>query len=277
MCKQFILASAGVIAMTGSTFAADLAPPPPPPPPFTWSGVYLGGQIGYAWGKDNVSWSGTDANTLDIVGGSFGEGPQGVIGGAHLGYNIQPNPWFVAGIEASVDGTSLRKTVVVPLADIAGGTFGSMTATSNAGVQGSVRGRLGIAFDRALLYGTGGVAITSFNTSYFDTTGFFTGVPGTNATISNTRAGFTFGGGIEYAVTDNWSVRAEYRYSNFGHTSDYPFANPNAFVLPPGGYVVAQHYLNESQVQVGFSYRFDMMVPPPPPPAVPPAQPVVTK
>jgi len=100
-----------------------------------------------------------------------------------------------------VDGTSLRKTVVVPLADIAGGTFGSMTATSNAGVQGSVRGRLGIAFDRALLYGTGGVAITSFNTSYFDTTGFFTGVPGTNATISNTRAGFTFGGGIEYAVT----------------------------------------------------------------------------
>jgi outer membrane immunogenic protein len=152
-----------------------------------------------------------------------------------------------------------------------------MTATSNAGVQGSVRGRLGIAFDRALLYGTGGVAITSFNTSYFDTTGFFTGVPGTNATISNTRAGFTFGGGIEYAITDYWSVRAEYRYSNFGHTSDYPFANPNNFVLPAGGYVVAQHYLNESQVQVGFSYRFDMMVPPPPPPPVPPAQPVVTK
>ena len=75
MCKQFLLASVGVIAMTGSAFAADLAPPPPPPPPFTWSGVYLGGQIGYAWGKDNVSWSGTDANTLNIVGGSFGEGP----------------------------------------------------------------------------------------------------------------------------------------------------------------------------------------------------------
>jgi len=277
MCKQFIIALVGVIALAGSAFAADLAPPPPPVPVFTWSGVYLGGQIGYAWGKDNVSWSGTDASTLDVVGGSFGDGPQGVIGGAHLGYNIQPNPWFVAGIEASVDGTSLRKTVVVPLADIAGGTFGSMTASSNAGVQGSVRGRLGIAFDRALLYGTDGVAITSFNTSYFDTTGFFTGVPGTNATISNTRAGFTFGGGIEYAVTDYWSVRAEYRYSNFGHTSDYPFANPNAFVLPAGGYVVAQHYLNESQVQVGFSYRFDMMVPPPPPLAVPPAQPVVTK
>jgi len=272
MCKQFLLASAGAIALAGSAFAAEPAPVPPPPVPvFTWSGVYLGGQIGYAWGKDNVSWSGTDANTLNVVGGSFWEGQQGVIGGARVGYNIQPNSWFVAGIEGSVDGTSLSKNVAVPLADFAGDTFGSMTASSNAAVQGSVRGRLGIAWDRFLLFGTGGVAVTSFNSTYIDTTGFFTGVPGTNATISNTRAGFTFGGGIEYAITDYWSVQAEYRHSNFGHISDYPFANPNNFVLPAGGYVVAQHYLTEDQVQVGFAYRFDMMVPPPPPPAVPPA------
>ena len=285
MCKQFLLASVGAIALAGSAFAADLAPPPPPPPPFTWSGVYLGGQIGYAWGKDNVSWSGT-ANDLDLAGGKFGEGPQGVIGGAHLGWNIQPNHWFVFGIEASVDGAGLNKSVVVPMADFAQDTFGSLTASAKAGVQGSVRGRLGIAFDRLLLYGTGGVAVTSYNTSYYDTTGFFTGFPGTNDTISVTRAGFTAGGGIEYAITDNWSVRAEYRYSNFGHVTDYPFSNPNAFVsfnqnapipAPAGGFVVARHNPDQSQVQVGFSYRFDMMVPPPPPPAVPPAQPVVTK
>ncbi|MFZ0495829.1 MAG: outer membrane protein [Methylocella sp.] len=273
MCHQFFLASVGAIAITGSAFAAEPAPLPPPVPVFTWSGVYLGGQIGYAWGNDNVSWSGT-ANDLDLAGGSFGEGPQGVIGGAHVGWNIQPNSWFVFGIEASVDGTSLRKSVAVPLADFAGDTFGSMTASSNAGVQGSVRGRLGIAFDRVLLYGTGGVAITSINTSYIDTTGFFTGVPGTNATISNTRAGFTAGGGIEYAVTDNWWVRAEYRYSNFGHTTDFPFANPNAIVqLPAGGFFSVPHHLTENQVQVGLSYRFDMMVPGPvvaSGPAVPP-------
>jgi outer membrane immunogenic protein len=282
MCKQFILASVGVIALTGSAFAADLAPPPPPVPVFTWSGVYLGGQIGYAWGKDNVSWSGT-ANDLDLAGGAFGVGPSGVIGGAHLGWNIQPNPWFVFGLEATVDGAGLNKTVVLPMADFAQDTFGSLTSRANASVQGSVRGRLGIAFGRVLLYGTGGVAITSFNTSYFDTTGFFTGFPGTNDTISKTRAGFTAGGGIEYAITDNWSVRAEYRYSNFGHVTDYPFSNPNAlisfnqnaqFPAPAGGFFVAQHYLNESQVQVGFSYRFDMMVPPPP---APPAPPIVTK
>ena len=287
MCKQFLLASAGAIAIAGSAFAAEPAPIPPPPPPFTWSGVYLGGQIGYAWGKDNVSWSGT-ANDLDLAGGKFGEGPQGVIGGAHLGWNIQPNHWFVFGIEASVDGAGLNKSVVVPMADFAQDTFGSLTASAKAGVQGSVRGRLGIAFDRLLLYGTGGVAVTSYNTSYYDTTGFFTGFPGTNDTISVTRAGFTAGGGIEYAITDNWSVRAEYRYSNFGHVTDYPFSNPNAFVsfnqnapfpAPAGGFVVARHNPDQSQVQVGFSYRFDMMVPPPPgsapvPPG-PPAAPVI--
>ncbi|MGO9720191.1 MAG: outer membrane protein [Methylocella sp.] len=287
MCKQFLLASAGAFAIAGSAFAAEPAPIPPPPPPFTWSGVYLGGQIGYAWGKDNVSWSGT-ANDLDLAGGKFGEGPQGVIGGAHLGWNIQPNHWFVFGIEASVDGAGLNKSVVVPMADFAQDTFGSLTASAKAGVQGSVRGRLGIAFDRLLLYGTGGVAVTSYNTSYYDTTGFFTGFPGTNDTISVTRAGFTAGGGIEYAITDNWSVRAEYRYSNFGHVTDYPFSNPNAFVsfnqnapfpAPAGGFVVARHNPDQSQVQVGFSYRFDMMVPPPPgsapvPPG-PPAAPVI--
>jgi outer membrane immunogenic protein len=262
MRKQFVLGTVGAIAITGSAFAAEPAPPPPPVPVFTWSGVYLGGQIGYAWGNDNVSWSGTDS-FLNLASGSFGEGPQGVIGGAHVGWNIQPNnSWFVFGVEASIDGTSLSKSVGVPLADSAG-VNGSLTASANAAVQGSVRGRLGIAFDSVLLYGTGGVAVTNFNTSYVDTTGFFTGVPGTSATISNTRAGFTAGGGIEYAVTNNWSAQAEYRYSNFGHTTDYPFSNPNAVVgLPTGGFFAVPHHLTESQVQVGVNYRFDMMVPP---------------
>ena len=99
-----------------------------------------------------------------------------------------------------MDGTGLSKTVVAPLADIAGGTFGSMTASSNASVQGSVRGRLGIAFDRLLLYGTGGVAITSYNTTYFDHDRILhRRFPAPTTTISITRAGFTAGGGIEYA------------------------------------------------------------------------------
>lgn len=265
-----LLSLATTASLTGSAFAADLTPPPPVPA-FTWSGLYVGAQIGYLWGQDNAPWSGT-ANDLDPAAGSFGLGQQGVIGGAHVGYNLQLNPWFVIGLEASVDGTSASRTVTVPVADFAGDTFGSFTARATAPVQGSVRGRIGVAFDRVLVFGTGGVGITSFNTSDFDRTGFFTGDPTANTTISGTRAGFTAGGGVEYAVTDNWSVRAEYRYTNFGHTTDFPFTNPNNNVLPAGGNFAVSHHLTENQVQVGFSYRFDWTVPPAPPPA-----PMITK
>jgi outer membrane immunogenic protein len=171
----------------------------------------------------------------------------------------------VLGIEGSVDGTSLNHTAQVAVNDIVGDTPGSITATSKADVQGSVRGRIGIAFDRVLIYGTGGVAFTDFYTELGDMTGFFTGVPGTNATFTNTRAGWTAGGGIEYAVTDNWWVRGEYRYSNFGHTTDFPFPGALPF---PDSFVVLQHHLTENQVQAGFSYRLDWTAPQPAVPVV---------
>ena len=262
MSYKVSLACAGALAaaatLSATAFAAEPAPPPPPPPPFTWTGLYIGGQIGYAWGQDPVFWSGT-SNDDETAAGTFGNSPQGVIGGAHVGYNLQYNPWLVLGIEGSVDGTSLRHTAQVAVNDFVGDTPGSITSTSKADVQGSVRGRIGIAFDRVMVYGTGGVAFTGFNTTIVDTTGFFTGAPGTNTTFSDTRAGWTAGAGIEYAITDNWWVRAEYRYSNFGHTTDFPFPG----VLPfPDSFVFLQHHLTENQVQAGFSYRFDWTAPP---------------
>ena len=185
MSKKASMACAGAFAavatIAGSAFAADLAPPPPPAPIFTWTGLYVGGQIGYAFGQDPVSWLGISEDD-ELAGGTFSHTPQGVIGGAHAGYNLQYNQWAVLGLEGSVDGTGLSHTLVVPLNDFVGDTPGSITATSRANVQGSLRGRIGIAFDRALIYGTGGVAVTGFNTTIVDTTGFFTGVPGTNAT-----------------------------------------------------------------------------------------------
>jgi outer membrane immunogenic protein len=262
MSYKASMACAGVIAATatlaGTAFAAEPAPLPPPVPIFTWNGLYVGGQIGYAWGRDPVFWSGI-SNIDVLAAGTFSHTPQGIIGGAHVGYNLQYNQWLVLGLEGSVDGTSLSHTVVVPVNDFVGGTPGNITATSRADVQGSVRGRIGIAFDRVLIYGTGGVAFTGFNTTLVDATGFFTGVPGANAVFTNARAGWTAGGGIEYAVTDNWWVRAEYRYSNFGHTTDFPFAGALPF---EDSFVSLRHHLTENQVQVGFSYRFDWTAPP---------------
>src|SRR5262249_5746930 len=94
----------------------------------------------------------------------------------------------------------------------------------------------------------------------FVSSGFFTGLPGTVATISNTRVGWTAGGGIEYAVTNNWSVRTEYRYSDFGHIAQSPFAGELPFVH---SFVFGQHRLTENQIQAGFGYRFDWIAPPP--------------
>jgi outer membrane immunogenic protein len=261
MSYKASLACAGAFAaaatFAGTAFAAE--PLPPPPPPFTWTGLYIGGQIGYAWAHDNITWAGV-SNDDEQAAGTFHQTPNGVIGGAHVGYNLQYNPWLVFGIEGNVDGTSLSRTAAVAVNDVFGDTPGVLTATSKADVQGSIRGRIGVAFDRLLVYGTGGVAFTGFNTTLVDTTGFFFGAPGTNASFSNTRAGWTAGGGLEYAVTDNWWVRAEYRYSNFGTTSDFPFTG----VLPfPDSFVFLQHHLTENQVQVGFSYRFDWTIPAP--------------
>jgi outer membrane immunogenic protein len=219
MYRKLLLASVAGLALTGSAaFAADLpsrAPPPvylPPVPIFTWTGIYLGGQVGYAWGNNSGGTFVAGDGLGDIFTANFSGSPQGVIGGAHVGYNYQINQW-VLGIEGSVDGTSLSKTVVATGTDLFGATA-LVTAHSNSNIQGSIRGRLGVAWDRALLYATGGVAFAGFNSSITDTSGFLTGIPGTSASFSNTRVGWTVGGGIEYAITNNWSVRGEYRYSN---------------------------------------------------------------
>jgi len=265
MFRKFLLASVGALALTGSAaLAADLpsrAPPPvylPPVPIFTWTGIYLGGQVGYAWGQTHNHFVSSFPGFGVFSDDSFGQNPNGVIGGAHVGYNYQINQW-VLGLEGSVDGTSMKKTVLfAPGAFLAPvGFFGSgLTATTRADIQGSIRGRIGVAWDRALIYGTGGVAFGGFNTSYTFFSPFF--ALGGTSSFSTTRVGWTVGGGIEYAVTNNWSVRAEYRYTDFGRTTYAPFSTVFA---PFGGGFTGHHHFTQNQVQVGFSYKFDTFAP----------------
>jgi outer membrane immunogenic protein len=228
MRRQILLASVGAIAIAGSAFAADLpyrAPPPvylPPPPIFTWTGIYIGGQIGYAWGNGSNNFNGFDpffnGGQGVFLNSSAGGTPNGVIGGGHVGYNYQINQW-VLGLEGTVDGTSLSNTAIAVFPDGA-----TLRANSNADIQGSIRGRVGIAWDRALIYATGGVAF----------------------------------GGIDYAVTNNWSIFAEYRFTNFGSITENNFGQ-----LPVGFTFNGSRQLNQNQVQVGFSYKFDLYTPPP--------------
>jgi outer membrane immunogenic protein len=225
MFRNVLLSSAALIALSGAALAADLpstrAPAAPPPiPVFSWSGLYAGGQIGYAFGDD--------ADTRVIT--SVSTSPSGVLGGAHIGYNFEPAlGGIVLGLEGDVNGSSYTAT-------------SANYYTIKSPVNGSIRARAGFAVDRALFYATGGAAFASFNDSYV-----FSG-----DSSSTTRVGYTVGGGIEYAVTNEWSVRAEYRYNNFGTFTD---------TLPIAGTTVS-HKETENQVLAGFSYKFASPVAP---------------
>jgi outer membrane immunogenic protein len=245
MLRKTLLVSAGTIALVSQAFAADLpssAPPPvyvPPAPIFTWTGFYLGGQVGYAWGTQK-------ADVL-LPNGSIlaSNSAQGVIGGGHVGYNYQVNQW-VLGVEGSVDGTSISKTFTRTVGFAA--PF-DVTYKTEAPIQGSIRGRLGVAWDRVLLYATGGAAFAGVDATYTS--------PFRSVSKSSTRVGWTVGGGIEYAVTNNWSIRAEYRYSDFGSFSTSP---EGVFGTP----VTINRRFTQNQVQGGFTYHFS----PPPAPVV---------
>ena len=260
MRRQLLLASVGAVALAGTAVAADLAPPPPPPVPiYSWTGLYVGAQVGYAWGNDHISALGVGAfggPASLIVTSNFGTSPQGVIGGGHVGYNLQINQWVV-GFEGSFDGTSFSGSSFGPFL---GGPAASLSETTRSDVQGSFRARAGIALDRFLAYVTGGAAFAGLHNNYTDTTGFFTGLPGFAEGISRTRAGWTVGAGLQYALTNNWSVRVEYRYEDFGHYTDTPFVALLQTVPPVvfgGNSLAVQHHLTENQVEVGVSYKFD--------------------
>jgi outer membrane immunogenic protein len=239
MLRRILMASVGVIALTGFAFAADMplkAPPPPMAPAFSWTGLYVGAQVGYAWARDNGSIENPGVPVAILF--PFTVDMTGVIGGGHIGYNMQFNQWVI-GVEGSVDGTDLKSAFTVGVCPLFCGN-----ATTKLGLQSSVRGRVGVAFDRILLYATGGVAFADIKNTY-DTTAFGGGF----ASIDKTHTGWTAGGGLAYAVTNNWSLRAEYRYSDFGSFIDkssvafFPATNLN-------------RHVTESQAQAGVSYKF---------------------
>ena len=246
MRRQFLLASVGAIALAGSAYAADMPSPPPaylpPVPIFSWTGIYVGAQAGYAWGNDSIN-GGIPASGAFFPGNLS---PQGIIGGGHVGYNLQINQW-VAGLEGTVDGSSFSGS----------SSLGSVAASTAENIQGSICIRAGYAYDRFLAYVTGGAAFTSISNNY----SAFVAPGAVSSGITRSRAGWTVGGGLEYALTNNWSVRVEYRYSDFGKYTDYAFGGVTT--VPAVYSAAAGHHLTENQVQAGVSYKFDTLAPAP--------------
>lgn len=233
-----ILSAAALSAVSvGIADAADmpLKAPPMAAPSCVWCGWYIGGNVGGKWADLSDSTFVSPATGPGGASGpgtlAFGTSSAGTfIGGGQLGYNWQNGP-MVFGVEGSIDGQHWRKSFVAGPAPgfpfVAGDSF---SATSNW--EASFRGRLGYAWDRTLLYATGGIAWTrvSDNTNFIATGGF----PASSASDHATLAGGTLGGGLEYAVTNNVSLGVEGLYTWYGnHTFNGGTVATVGF--PPGG------------------------------------------
>ncbi|MCV9937051.1 porin family protein [Boseaceae bacterium BT-24-1] len=203
--KALLKASIAAVALMagGASLAADLSrkgllPPAPELPTFyNWSGVYLGGQVGYSWGSDRASEFATAGRAP--LGRSFDYSPSSFIGGARLGFNYQLGS-IVLGVEGDIEGMNAAEGK---------GDLGGIVRVRQDW-QGSVRARLGYSLDRIMIYATGGVAFTKLEYSYVSP------LAGLTETINSSRTGWTVGGGVDYAVTDNIILGVDYRYTDYG-------------------------------------------------------------
>jgi len=233
-------AIAGTLLLSsGTAFAADMPPTPAPVvkapayvPAFSWTGLYLGGQVGYGWVDAESSLSAPFNPNYATSSGS----PNGFFGGGFIGYNYQFASNLVVGIEADINGGSLESSDSVAVYGI---PIWEITATHELEWFGSVRARVGYAFDRFLPFVTAGYAFGSVTTTYADYD--------ERVSPSENVSGWTIGGGLEYAVTDNILARIEYRYTDYGDSSSY---------LPYYYSLTVDHAYTTNDVRVGLSYKF---------------------
>ena len=246
--KNFVrgaLAALVVGSVGAAAQAADLpsykAPPPPPPPAFTWTGLYGGVNIGYAFGDNSRETGGLGYLTgIPVVGAapvtlapfgsswSVGQNLHGVAGGAQLGYNYQFNPWLVLGAEADIQATDAvsHSNSAIGLADATGTHLQTMNSTKNVDWFGTVRGRVGFtlpSMPNLMVYGTGGFAYGQVvNNVGFADNFLNQGISAIgHGYYDNTKVGWTAGGGIEWSPSmfPSWSLKAEYLYVDLGSTT----------------------------------------------------------
>ena len=260
--RKYLLAGAAVAAFSFGAQAADLpsrgvAPAPVYAAPiFTWTGLYVGLNAGYGFeGNKNITIGGSPLITNSQIAGtvpfSLSKQRDGFIGGAQIGYNWQAGS-FVYGLEADFQGADIKGSS--SFCDPVGGCANVLTtASQKLEWLGTVRARFGwAAFDRTLLYVTGGLAVgnSKLNANINEFAG--AGRQFIASASSNARAGYTIGAGAEYAFTQNWSAKLEYLYYDLGsRTAVAAQTNPLG-----GDFAVYRAKTDGHIVRVGLNYRF---------------------
>jgi outer membrane immunogenic protein len=280
--KFIVAALAGLFGAT-SALAADLPAPVYTKAPvyvdpgYNWTGFYLGGNLGYSWGRSSdTSTFSNGAGTL--LSTSVGRSNlDGIVGGGQAGYNWQMQSW-VWGLEGDIQGTGERgsrdiscatgvctpstittttRTVpgffaaappIITTTTITPGLAIPATLTQKIDWFGTVRARGGVLVTpRVLFYATGGLAYGQVNSSET--------ISGSPFSSSDTRVGYTVGGGIEGAIGGNWTAKLEYLFVDLGRTSG-SFATT---IPASGGGTLASNYsshVTDNVLRFGVNYNF---------------------
>lgn len=243
------LTALGVSAVPAA-LAADMAVKAPQARPVaSWTGCYLGGNVGAGWHRIEQSQTGATDGTVFVPPIDWGSSQNsGFIGGAQVGCDYQLGASWVVGLQDMFDFGNVKSSNNLPDPRLAAGAPFQNTVTRNIF---TTTGRLGYLFTPQLLgYVKGGGAWTRTSTTVFVTIPVF----GESEFANSDRIGGTVGGGLEWRFTPNWSVFAEYNYMDFGRRSVTFTVAPGAGGFAPS--IVATR-LTMQTVDVGLNWRFN--------------------
>jgi outer membrane immunogenic protein len=301
--KRILIGSAVVVSLLSATsaFAADLAARPYTKAPiyvdpgYNWTGFYVGGNVGYSWGRSSSTQSFIDTASGAILNSNaFKFDMNGIIGGGQIGYNWQKDKW-VFGLEADIQGSAQKgngnalcpggpatSTTTTPAAVNGTCTVGhigdtvpfnvaALPVTNNLSEKlewfGTVRGRIGPTITPTILaYVTGGLAYGEVRATNTVTGTNLVGAQNVNtpptfvavfASSSNTftKVGWTVGAGIEGVVSGNWTAKIEYLYMDLGNVSG-SFVTP--IIATSGAFVTSQYssHITDNILRIGVNYKW---------------------
>jgi outer membrane immunogenic protein len=238
--KLGMLASTGLMVLAASgACAADLSVyKGAPPPAYSWSGLYVGANIGYSWGAAKFESVLTGIGTT-----SHSQNMNGVIGGFQSGYNNQFGVW-VLGFETDFQFSGQKGGSTFP------GFVAGISVTTDERLNwfGTSRTRIGfLAMPNILIYGTAGMAYGQVKSNGTVTAA---GVGSFTDSFKDVKAGYAIGGGVEGAFGGGWSAKLEYLYMDLGKT-EHTFGT---VVL--GAIATETRRTTDNIVRVGMNYRW---------------------
>jgi outer membrane immunogenic protein len=281
--KKLSIASFALLAGIGGASAADMPVKAPIAAPFSWTGFYIGANVGYSWGRarDNLDATSSERtrvfrtagpdliSDVTVPGPSFalggGTDVNGWLAGGQIGYNWQANR-FVFGVELDLQATGQDGDSTFCSTAACGVGSLRVIASHEMNWFGTARLRAGFLLtDTILLYATGGIAVADLESTY---TATLLGVGTGSASSSDNRVGWVIGAGAEAALSRNWSIKAEYLYLDFGDVTNAAgsaTSTVNLLGTPNQGLntiidttmnATARTRWTDNIVRVGLNYRF---------------------